>query len=173
MAENIEESFNLLIRKRALRRALKIFSIVLFSFSLPFSAFAAYKENYSLKLLPNTYIADLNLSNKRLAEATRLLQDLANRFENQKYLLKDEEGNSLEVTPKELGIKVDVNSALKEAFSRGHSGDFYTQTKDLILAPFQPKRVFLNWQIDSNTFEKVLSAKVKDLERTPENARFR
>jgi len=172
MTENLDNAFDNLLRRRALRRALKIFSIVLLSLSLPFSAFAAYKENYSLKLLPNTYVGDFNLSHKRLNEARDTLRDLASRFENQKYLVKDDEGNAFEITPKELGIKVDVDSALREAFARGHSGNFSTQSKDLLLAPFQPRQVFLNWQIDNAFFEKALQAKVKDLEKTPENAQI-
>ncbi len=166
-ADELEVKFK---KKRAAKRALKAFLSVLLVLASLFGVLAGYEEAYAEKFLPGTEIAGIRLGGKTQREAKEAIKKVTESAEKQAFIMTDGQGTAFSTSVKELGMSVDAETALKQAFSNGHKGSGWQRAVAHIKAPFKPAKYALTWKFNDETLEEVVREKAKSLEVAPENA---
>lgn len=131
------------------------------------------------KTIPETvYIEDMNVSGLTKEEAEEELDSYVSRLENTMFTLTTGD-TSIQVTAKDLGIKVENEEVIDEALNIGKTGNLITRYKDKKDLENEPRVFTLSFGVDENRVETLLGANKENLNQeavncglTRENGRF-
>lgn len=134
-----------------------------------FAGLAWLDREYTDRIYPNVALQGVNLSQKTQAEAKAAVEQKFGSFLKQPITITYQ-GTTWQPTPEELGVRVDVDRAVNEAYNAGRGnglvenlqqvGTIYQEGLDL------PLRV----SIDGNVLNSYLTGIVTELEQPPTEA---
>ncbi|MBV9788732.1 MAG: VanW family protein [Chloroflexi bacterium] len=134
-----------------------------------FAGLAWLDREYTNRIYPNVALQGVNLSQKTQAEAKAAVEQKFGSFLKQPITITYQ-GTTWQPTPEELGVRVDVDRAVNEAYNAGRGnglvenlqqvGTIYQEGLDL------PLRV----SIDGNVLNSYLTGIVTELEQPPTEA---
>lgn len=131
--------------------------------------FLIYNLAYANKILPNTYLGAQNLGGKDRISAFGLISKNLDDFTNSTIIFEID-GQTLEAKPAELGIGLDSEKTLNSVYSRGRSGDLYTNFKQKIGAIVFKTRLVPYYRLDFNKLANFEGTRFSAIEKQPRDA---
>ena len=136
----------------------------------------AWKEN---RILPGIYIEDISLEGKNAKEAQTLVEEYVNGLSGKRIALTGIDGNTVEVTPEDVGLHWSNQGIIEEAAQIGQRGNViqrYKVKKDL---QYQNKVYRLEFDVDREKAGQILTeqcsvynVEAKDASLSRENESF-
>ena len=155
------------IKRKTLKIVFIILSIILLISFLLIGLTLANKN----KLVYGLKIADIDIGGLIIDKAFKEIENQTNEFFKEEVVLKcGDEGKIWLALPRELGIKINIDSTLKKASEIGHQGKFFLRISQQVSALLGYYNLYPSYQIDENQLGNLIKEKLGSIDNPAVNA---
>lgn len=157
--ENNEKTENIIItdknnKKSKLCIIVSVIILLLIILMLILSTIFAIINSRTNKIVKGIYIENVDVSNITEEEAKSILTELSDKTKQNEILFKYKEIET-PITYEALEVNFDIDSAIKEAYSLGRSGNIFQNNFEILKTWINGKKVKLNFNIDEDVIKQV------------------
>ncbi|MDD5344391.1 MAG: VanW family protein, partial [Smithella sp.] len=152
-----------------MNKAEKIASIIaVILIILVVGGIALFNYSHRNRMLPNIFINGESYENLTFDEAKNMLEGKTKDAvgDGIKFSYKDK---IYTAQPADIGLTIDIDKPVKEAYGYGHNKDILGILKDDFHLVANRLDLWIDMKIDENTFNEYLSQKIAKLEDPPSN----
>lgn len=157
--ENNEKTENIIItdknnKKSKLCIIVSVIILLLIILMLILSTIFAIINSRTNKIVKGIYIENVDVSNITEEEAKSILTELSDKTKQNEILFKYKEIET-PITYEALEVNFDIDSAIKEAYSLGRSGNIFQNNFEILKTWINGKKIKLNFNIDEDVIKQV------------------
>ena len=157
--ENNEKTENIIITDKNNKKSkvwiiVSVIIILLIILMLILSTIFAIINSRTNKIVKGIYIENVDVSNITEEEAKNILTELSDKTKQNEILFKYKEIET-PITYEALEVNFDIDSAIKEAYSLGRSGNIFQNNFEILKTWINGKKVKLNFNIDEDVIKQV------------------
>ena len=157
--ENNEKTENIIItdknnKKSKLWIIVSVIILLLIILMLILSTIFAIINSRTNKIVKGIYIENVDVSNITEEEAKSILTELSDKTKQNEILFKYKEIET-PITYEALEVNFDIDSAIKEAYSLGRSGNIFQNNFEILKTWINGKKIKLNFNIDEDVIKQV------------------
>jgi vancomycin resistance protein YoaR len=134
-----------------------------------FAGLAWLDRQYSGRIYPNVTLQGVDLSQKTIAEAQQLAEAKFGDFLRQPITIAYQ-GQTWQPTAQELGMSVNLQRAVTDAYNAGRGNGFVQNVSDVGAIYQQGKDLPLKISIDGTVLSAYLAKIARDVEQVPQEA---
>ena len=157
--ENNEKTENIIITDKNNKKSkvwiiVSVIIILLIILMLILSTIFAIINSRTNKIVKGIYIENVDVSNITEEEAKSILTELSDKTKQNEILFKYKEIET-PITYEALEVNFDIDSAIKEAYSLGRSGNIFQNNFEILKTWINGKKIKLNFNIDEDVIQQV------------------
>ena len=157
--ENNEKTENIIITDKNNKKSkvwiiVSVIIILLIILMLILSTIFAIINSRTNKIVKGIYIENVDVSNITEEEAKNILTELSDKTKQNEILFKYKEIET-PITYEALEVNFDIDSAIKEAYSLGRSGNIFQNNFEILKTWINGKKIKLNFNIDEDVIKQV------------------
>lgn len=157
--ENNEKTENIIITDKNNKKSkvwiiVSVIILLLIILMLILSTIFAIINSRTNKIVKGIYIENVDVSNITEEEAKNILTELSDKTKQNEILFKYKEIET-PITYEALEVNFDIDSAIKEAYSLGRSGNIFQNNFEILKTWINGKKVKLNFNIDEDVIKQV------------------
>ena len=157
--ENNEKTENIIITDKNNKKSkvwiiVSVIIILLIILMLILSTIFAIINSRTNKIVKGIYIENVDVSNITEEEAKSILTELSDKTKQNEILFKYKEIET-PITYEALEVNFDIDSAIKEAYSLGRSGNIFQNNFEILKTWINGKKIKLNFNIDEDVIKQV------------------
>ena len=157
--ENNEKTENIIITDKNNKKSkvwiiVSVIILLLIILMLILSTIFAIINSRTNKIVKGIYIENVDVSNITEEEAKSILTELSDKTKQNEILLKYKEIET-PITYEALEVNYDIDSAIKEAYSLGRSGNIFQNNFEILKTWINGKKIKLNFNIDEDVIKQV------------------
>ena len=157
--ENNEKTENIIITDKNNKKSkvwiiVSVIIILLLILMLILSTIFAIINSRTNKIVKGIYIENVDVSNITEEEAKSILTELSDKTKQNEILFKYKEIET-PITYEALEVNYDIDSAIKEAYSLGRSGNIFQNNFEILKTWINGKKIKLNFNIDEDVIKQV------------------
>ena len=157
--ENNEKTENIIITDKNNKKSkvwiiVSVIIILLIILMLILSTIFAIINSRTNKIVKGIYIENVDVSNITEEEAKSILTELSDKTKQNEILFKYKEIET-PITYEALEVNFDIDSAIKEAYSLGRSGNIFLIIFEILKTWINGKKIKLNFNIDEDVIKQV------------------
>lgn len=157
--ENNEKTENIIITDKNNKKSkvwiiVSVIILLLIILMLILSTIFAIINSRTNKIVKGIYIESVDVSNITEEEAKSILTELSDKTKQNEILFKYKEIET-PITYEALEVNFDIDSAIKEAYSLGRSGNIFQNNFEILKTWINGKKIKLNFNIDEDVIKQV------------------
>lgn len=157
--ENNEKTENIIITDKNNKKSkvwiiVSIIILLLIILMLILSTIFAIINSRTNKIVKGIYIENVDVSNITEEEAKSILTELSDKTKQNEILFKYKEIET-PITYEALEVNFNIDSAIKEAYSLGRSGNIFQNNFEILKTWINGKKIKLNFNIDEDVIKQV------------------
>ena len=157
--ENNEKIENIIITDKNNKKSkvwiiVSIIILLLLILMLILSTIFAIINSRTNKIVKGIYIENVDVSNITEEEAKSILTELSDKTKQNEILFKYKEIET-PITYEALEVNFNIDSAIKEAYSLGRSGNIFQNNFEILKTWINGKKIKLNFNIDEDVIKQV------------------
>lgn len=157
--ENNEKTENIIITDKNNKKSkvwiiVSVIILLLIILMLILSTIFAIINSRTNKIVKGIYIENVDVSNITEEEAKSILTELSDKTKQNEILFKYKEIET-PITYEALEVNLDIDSAIKEAYSLGRSGNIFQNNFEILKTWINGKKIKLNFNIDEDVIKQV------------------
>ena len=157
--ENNKKTENIIItdknnKKSKLCIIVSVIILLFIILMLILSTIFAIINSRTNKIVKGIYIENVDVSNITEEEAKSILTELSDKTKQNEILFKYKEIET-PITYEALEVNFDIDSAIKEAYSLGRSGNIFQNNFEILKTWINGKKIKLNFNIDEDVIKQV------------------
>lgn len=157
--ENNEKTENIIITDKNNKKSkvwiiVSVIILLLIILMLILSTIFAIINSRTNKIVKGIYIENVDVSNITEEEAKSILTELSDKTKQNEILFKYKEIET-PITYEALEVNFDIDSAIKEAYSLGRSGNIFQNNFEILKTWINGKKIKLNFNIDEDVIKQV------------------
>ena len=157
--ENNEKTENIIITDKNNKKSkvwiiVSVIILLLIILMLILSTIFAIINSRTNKIVKGIYIENVDVSNITEEEAKSILTELSDKTKQNEILFKYKEIET-PITYEALEVNYDIDSAIKEAYSLGRSGNIFQNNFEILKTWINGKKIKLNFNIDEDVIKQV------------------
>ena len=157
--ENNEKTENIIITDKNNKKSkvwiiVSVIILLLIILMLILSTIFAIINSRTNKIVKGIYIENVDVSNITEEEAKNILTELSDKTKQNEILFKYKEIET-PITYEALEVNFDIDSAIKEAYSLGRSGNIFQNNFEILKTWINGKKIKLNFNIDEDVIKQV------------------
>ena len=157
--ENNEKTENIIITDKNNKKSkvwiiVSVIILLLIILMLILSTIFAIINSRTNKIVKGIYIENVDVSNITEEEAKSILTELSDKTKQNEILFKYKEIET-PITYEALEVNFDIDSAIKEAYSLGRSGNIFQNNFEILKTWINGKKIKLNFNIDEDGIKQV------------------
>ena len=157
--ENKEKTENIIITDKNNKKSkvwiiVSVIILLLIILMLILSTIFAIINSRTNKIVKGIYIENVDVSNITEEEAKSILTELSDKTKQNEILFKYKEIET-PITYEALEVNFDIDSAIKEAYSLGRSGNIFQNNFEILKTWINGKKIKLNFNIDEDVIKQV------------------
>ena len=157
--ENNEKTENIIITDKNNKKSkvwiiVSVIILLLIILMLILSTIFAIINSRTNKIVKGIYIENVDVSNITEEEAKSILTELSDKTKQNEILFKYKEIET-PITYEALEVNFDIDSAIKEAYSLGRSGNIFQNNFEILKTWINRKKIKLNFNIDEDVIKQV------------------
>lgn len=157
--ENNEKTENIIITDQNNKKSkvwiiVSVIILLLIILMLILSTIFAIINSRTNKIVKGIYIENVDVSNITEEEAKSILTELSDKTKQNEILFKYKEIET-PITYEALEVNFNIDSAIKEAYSLGRSGNIFQNNFEILKTWINGKKIKLNFNIDEDVIKQV------------------
>ena len=157
--ENNEKTENIIITDKNNKKSkvwiiVSVIILLLIILMLILSTIFAIINSRTNKIVKGIYIENVDVSNITEEEEKSILTELSDKTKQNEILFKYKEIET-PITYEALEVNFDIDSAIKEAYSLGRSGNIFQNNFEILKTWINEKKIKLNFNIDEDVIKQV------------------
>ncbi len=133
---------------------------------------ALYFLNQNDSPVKGVDVAGINMEDKTKEESLSLLKDQIEQYKNAEITFNAENGDSLKATPEEIGLKLNAEKTLDDAYSYGRSGNIVNRMLKQLNALALGKSIDIYTEKNEEKFTSFVEFTLSDINSPARNPSF-
>lgn len=149
-----------------------VWIIAIFLVILTIGEITFFNYSYKNKILPNVFINGENYESLTFDQAKSKLEEKMKDATGDGIVFSHKE-KTYTAQPSDIGLSIDTEKAIENAYSYGHNKDFIETLKDDLHIMTQKVEIWIDMQINDDAFNEFLSKDIAKIEKLPKNFTYK